>query len=277
MKKSSQLLRYLGIGIFATVLATSLVFRSCSVEKYNDDLGIISKNTIVGNGKIIDKQIPISEFDTLNISGKFDVIIGNGKPGTVSISGDENVIPAITITTINKVLNIETQHDISVHPKIVISNENIQAINLNGKTELHAMNINAEKLTMAMNGKSIGYIQGNMKSLEFNLNGKSELHATLPQADHISVTVNGKGTLYLTGKTKSLMITCHGKADVFAKNLVADNVIVQSTGDSEMTIHAVKSLTVQAFGKSTILYTGDPVVTKNTFGKATVTQITNPH
>ena len=276
MKKSSQLLRYIGIGIFASVVVTSLVFRSCSVDKHHDDIDFLSKNAIVGNGKIIDKQVPVSEFNILNINGKFDVTIDDNKESMVKITSDENIIPMISITTINKVLNIETQDNVYAQSKIVIPNNDIQAIHLNGKTAFHAMNLQTDKLSMAMNGKSIANIQGNMKTIEFNLNGKSELHANLPHADQISVTVNGKGVLYLTGETKNLSITSHGKADVNAKDLIADHVTVQSAGESEMTINAVKSLSVQAFGSSTIQYIGDPVITKNTFGNATLTKISNP-
>jgi hypothetical protein len=273
MKKSSLILRYTIIGIFATVLVTSLAFRSCSSAKLNQRMEIFSETEIIGNGKIIDKIIPVNEFDTINVNGKFDVIIENGKKNNLILTTDENIIPSIEVSTINQVLNIQSHDGISVHPKVVITSDHIHNLNLSGKSELHADNLTSDQLNITMNGKSTGYVKGNMKSLVFNLNGKSELHAILPHADRISIIINGKGTLYLTGETKNLMITSHGKAEVIAKDLLADTVVIQSTGETTLSVHAVKSLTLQAFGKSDIQYSGNPIITRSIFGHATVTKI----
>jgi hypothetical protein len=273
MKNSSQLLRYCILGIFAVILTTSLIFRTFLPNHYHHAINFLSSDTIIGNGNVITKIIPIGELDTVNVDGKFNLFINNDKKNSCTLTTDENIVPKIVIGTTNNMISINATDSLSGHPKIVITSNTIRQLNISGKTELHATNLNADHLSVMMSGKSSAVIEGDIKNVVFNLNGKSELHAKLPDADHINVSINGKGTIYLTGKTQSLTIISHGKANIMAKNLVAEDIMVESAGESSMILHPAKSLTVQAFGKSDIQYLGEPKITKNIFGESTVTKI----
>ena len=273
MKRSSQLLRYCILGIFVVILMTSFIFKTLSPSHYHHALQFFSSDAIIGNGNIITKTIPVSEFNAVNVDGKFYLVIDHSDKYTCTLSTDENIISKISISTGNKILDIHTTDEISAHPKLTITSSSINQLNISGKTQLHAKNLNTDNLSLMMNGKSSGNLDSDIKNAVFNLNGKSELHATLPHADHITVTINGKGTIYLNGETKNLTIISHGKANVIANNLLAETIVIESAGESNIAIHPIKSLTVQAFGKSDIQYSGDPVITKNIFGESELKKI----
>jgi hypothetical protein len=264
MKKSSQLLRYCIVSVFAVILTTSLIFRHFSPNHYHHTINFLSSDTIVGNGNVITRIIPVGGFDTVNVEGKFNLFINNDKKNSCTLITDENIVPKIVIQSTNNMLSINSTESFSVHPKIIITSDTINQLNIGGKTELHATNLNTEHLSVMMSGKSSGVIEGDIKNITFNLNGKS---------DHINVSINGKGTIYLTGKSKTLTIISHGKANMIAKDMIADDIIVESAGESTMTLHPEKSLAVQAFGKSDIQYSGKPTITKNIFGESTLTKI----
>jgi hypothetical protein len=273
MKKSSQLLRYCIVGVFSVILMTSLIFRNFLPNHFHHAIKFLSSETIIGNGNVITRIIPVGGFDTVNVDGKFNLFINNDKKNTCTLITDENIFPKIAIGKTNNMLSISSTDSFSINPKIIITSNTINQLNISGKTELHATNLNTDHLSVMMSGKSSGIIEGDIKNITFNLNGKSELHATLPHADHINVNINGKGTIYLTGKSKTLTIISHGKANMIAKDMIADDIVIESAGESTMTLDAKKSLTVQAFGKSDIQYLGEPTITKNIFGKSTLTKI----
>ena len=272
MKKSSLILRYIVLGTIAVIILMSLTFRTLGPDQYEQGVEFLSRHLIFGNGKLVDKLIPVHDIKTVNITGKFDITITDGKQPDVVLTTDENIIPKIGITITNSNLIIRSPDEVSTRPKIVIPDAHIQEITIAGKNTLRADNLLANHVSIKMSGKNRSYIQGNVKNIEFNFSGKTELHMNLPHADSITINVSGKSRLYLTGATKNLVIIAQGKTDIIADDLLADAVVIQSMGKSSMQVHPIKSLNVQASGKSTIQYSGDPLITKNILGTSTLTK-----
>ncbi len=271
MKTSKKILLATASGVFATVLVLTASFRACAAT--NSWGG----NEIVGNGKIVTKSTTAANFDNVTVGGLFDVTINPGTAGNVIVTTDENILPYINVTTANNGLNVGIQSGVSLSPsqnnKVTITAQTLHNMSFGGKTIFHAANLNSDHLNLNMGGKSVGYLQGDIKNLQLSLGGNSELHVTVANDDTINLTMGGKGDVSLAGTVKSLTITTGGKATIDAKNLTADDVTISGAGDSDITVHATKTLSVNTAGRSDIKYYGNPTVNKNTVGMVTVEKV----
>lgn len=61
----------------------------------------------------------------------------------------------------------------------------------------------------------------------------------------------------------------------FNKSVVGDHNITNKSiaGNSNIAVHPIKKLAITSFGDSSISYSGNPIVSKNTFGDSSVEQI----
>lgn len=274
MKNSKKLLWIISGVILAIALIISTSFRASASSLLSS---LTNNTTIIGNGKIVTKSIAVTGFDAVNIGGKFDVTIHPGNPSSVVMTTDENILPYINTSVSQTTLNIGMQSNTSVSTsqaeKIFITSPTLHTITVGGKTTLHAANINTDHLAFTLNGKSIADLQGNIKNLQLNLNGKSELHVAVMHDDTIDLTMGGKGIVYLSGVVKNLNIISGGQATILAKNLIADNVTISGAGESNITVQALKTLSISTAGKSDIKYYGNPTINRNSFGASSLEKL----
>lgn len=280
MKKSNKIISTVVGGIFVAILVMFVSFNAFSAS--DDDITLSTVVTdqggmrVVGNGKIISKSIAVTEFDAINVGGETDVSINSGKQNVV-VTTDENIFPYMNIAVSDKLLDIDTKSGVAISPsqteKIQITAFSLYKISLHGKTVLNATNINSKDLTLSLGGKSTGNLQGDIKNLQINLHGDSELHLSVVNAESMALKIVGKGMVSLSGKVNNLSIITGGNATVDAKNLVANDVTIVGAGESNMTVYAVKKLSISTAGKSNVQYYGNPEVSKRSFGEATIEQL----
>lgn len=270
MKTSTQIFRNIIIIVFTSILVTAIGFRLFTPTDFLEKIEFSENKMIIGNGKVVTPTIETKEFENINVQGRFDITLQTGKANRVQLQTEENLAPHIRFETVNNMLNITTNANMTPTPQVTITSKTISEINLSGKTVLHANNIDSPQLSINMNGNSNCFLKSNTKILKIQLNGKSELHLNATQADNITLQINGKGDVNLTGKTHNLTVNAFGNSTVHADTLIADNVVLDSAGKSEISVHAVKTLTIMAAGKSNVKYSGNPTITKNTAGESTI-------
>jgi len=284
MKKSSKILWMFAGIIFAVVLILSVFqnINNASDHKIPSSFSFhfFGIKKITGNKNITSKSVALINFDTINASEDFDLTYHPGTQNTVTISSDENILPYINVSQEDNQLILGVQPDVSISPskteKVEITSTTLlHHINLSGIVSIHAMNLNSDNLTLNMHGMNSGDIQGKIKNIEINLSGKPVLHLKILNADNIILNMHGMGTVYLSGNTQNLNIRSNGKATVFANDLIADNIVITGRGMSDISVHAVKTLSILTSGKSIIKYSGNPQISKNTLGETSVEKTSN--
>ncbi len=240
MKKSNRVITSVIIGICSVILVGAVIARLFIPSDYLE-IGL-STVVIKTSGNIITKSYPVTDFDTINASGKFDIQVDDDNNKGVSVTTDSNVIPMIRIDSDLNQINIGNKKKYSIHG---LSENNVA---VTPKIEIHTKNLST-----------------------VNLYDKTTLHANLLNQNNLNVNVYGKSEIFLTGTVKNLTITTHGQSVVNAKDLSAENVYVKSFGNSQVITHVTKVLDVQSFGRSEIVYYGNPQLSNRSFGSTTLT------
>ena len=269
MKKSNKII----ISALGIAVATTLTIGFCQSK----DIPEMTGDDIMGNGIMTTQTSTLPTVQKVSANGKFDVTIIQGRGNTLVLTADQNILPLITVTTKYNELQLGTKPDTSFSSenpiKAVLTESSVNAVTLNGKTDLHMAGINASAFTLVMNGKSNSDISGNMKNLQFELSGKTNVTASVNHADNINLTASGKTSAHLTGSAHALTLMTAGNVMIDAKNLAVNNANITDMGRSDITVRVARHLTVNSVGSSSINYYGNPTVEKHSVGKSFVQQV----
>ena len=94
--------------------------------------------------------------------------------------------------------------------------------------------------------------------------GAATAQAAGISSDEMDITAVGASKVYIGGTTKNLKVKAEGASSVSAENLKAETAEVNSAGASTILVAANKSLTAEATGASTVIYSGAPKSLKQT-------------
>ena len=148
---------------------------------------------IHGSGIIKDEQRDISDFDAIDVGGFYDIEIRCGKEPSLTIIGDDNLIPLIKTEVRGNTLHIWNRKSISSRRKIKIeiTTETLTSINSSGASRIFATNINTDDFKIDASGACNLRILGNTEELTINSSGASNINAERMKAKKVRVDLSG--------------------------------------------------------------------------------------
>jgi Putative auto-transporter adhesin, head GIN domain len=196
----------------------------------------------------------VSDFNSLHISGPFDVHIAQGTAELVTLDAPKEILERIVTEVNNGELNISNKHDNwgwsekswwsdkswwRHHKKIVVhvTVKDLNSIKLSGSgSALFEQGIAANSLKLIVRGS--GNMQGkvDVKKLE----------------SHIS----GSGGIKLSGTAESSAISVTGSGNFTAPDLITSNSAVHLSGSGEAKINANDKVDAAISGSGGVSYTG---------------------
>lgn len=204
-------------------------------------------NCIHGSGHpATENRTVTNDFNRLEISGGFKVILKQDSSGKVSITADDNILKYIKTKNDGGTLHIYTHKNIcnAGDMSVTIGVKDLEQVRASGATELSA------------DGKLV------CKDLAFHLSGVSKVNLELNAAN---VTVEGSGDteLQLSGQATSNHVDISGVAKIHAFNFVVSDYDISTSGASHCEINVLHSLNVSSSGASEIKYKGNPTEVHN--------------
>lgn len=213
-------MKKIGIGI---LLIASLAFASgCKVFK-----GMTGQE--VGSGNRKTEKRDVAAFTSISSSGAFNVEVVCQKERSLSLEGDDNILPLVTTEVKGATLYLDSKKGYSTKKPIVVR-------------------ITIPDLD------------------ELNSSGAGEFTVTNIKNESVRFKTSGAATITASGETKTLKIDMSGAGSIATANLKADDVNVTMSGAGSADVFAAKKLDASISGAGSITYSGDPVVTKNVSG-----------
>jgi hypothetical protein len=167
----------------------------------------------------------VPAFHAIDLSGVLDVNVTVGKPASVEIFGDADMLAKVTTTVENGVLVVGTK-------KKLRKNSHLKAV------------VTAPDLT------------------SLALSGVGDLKATGISNDRLAIHLSGVGSLGAEGTTGTLSVVHSGTGDVAAKNLAAKASTVEITGVGDAVVQATQSIDARLTGVGDIKVYGHPAQVK---------------
>ena len=180
------------------------------------------KNKITGSGISMMETRLDSNYTALDITIAFDqIIVHCGLGYTLSIEGDDNIVPLIITKVKNDVLYISAEQEFETNAKSVLS-------------------INVQNLD-TLSFKGVGEI-------------------TVDKIDNkvFYCDFTGVGSCTLSGKVNNLLLEMNGVGSIDAKELIANIVDVNVNGIGSAEVYAIDSLYAAVNGIGSLTYYGNP-------------------
>ena len=188
---------------------------------------------VAGSGVRKTETRQVAAFNSITADGAFEIEVVQQQTQSLTVEGDDNVLPLVTTSVVNGRLRISNERNYSVSKaiKIKISTPNLEALSANGASTIDVNGVNSNKF---------------------------------------EIESNGAGTIRVSGTTESLRINANGAGTVDAQKLRALKAEVESNGVSEVEVFAKDELNVTVSGPSTVTYDGNPSVNQTINGPGSV-------
>ena len=182
-------------------------------------------------------------YEAISAGGSFKVELVAGKEGTITLSGDENIINHIITEVEGKELkiNFKKNKNYSYYSDVVITVpfEEISAVSFTGSGEIKTKDsINTTDFEIKLTGSGDGTIDVNAKNLK--------------------ATVSGSGNLNVLGITDQLEAKVSGSGNLSCHKLTAQNAETSVTGSGDLKVNCIQNLTAKVSGSGNIQYKSKP-------------------
>jgi len=209
-----------------------------------------------GNGKIIKETRTFENFNSIDISGAFQIHLKQDSLSSVEIETDENLMKHIYSEINERTLIIENKVNIkgSKPIQIYIYTPNYEEIDLSGALDLS--NLDTLKL----------------KTLKLDISGSSKIDLNVELKD-LFLECSGSGEINLTGKADNVKADLSGASEINAFNFIADKFEFSSSGSSKANLYVVTNLIIESSGSTKVNYKGNPNVDQKTSGSSKVIKV----
>lgn len=207
---------------------------------------------IDGSGRIASETRTVQEFDRITIGGAFDVEVTAGPAVSVTLTGDDNLLPLVGTEVRGATLHVEPERDLDptddIHVRI--TTPRLRGLSTSGSSEVRATGIRSPAFEAQVSGSSELAADGDFGDIDASISGSGEIHMR-GTGDRIEASVSGSGELDLA-------------------EVVARTADVHVSGSGEAAVHVVESLDASVSGSGDIRYLGNPRVRSNVSGSGSV-------
>lgn len=223
--------------LLTTTLISLLIIGSISAQR---------TDKISGNGNQVTLVRTTKDYDEIAISGFFDIELVEGKEGTLTLVGEQNILDHIVTEVNGNKLTIKVKNGFNLKPSswkkgvsITIPVESITALSLSGSGEI------------------VGNKTLKANYFETAMSGSGDIRIAL-DVNSLKAGMSGSGDMALSGKATDFTVSISGSGDINAYDLIADNVDATVSGSANIKVTANKEIIAKVSGSGDIDYRGNP-------------------
>ena len=199
-----------------------------------------------GNGNVVTIERSVGEYDQIASAGSFDVVLVDGKEGTISLKGEENLLEYIKTEVKDGKLVIKKEKGVNLQSsgwrngiEITIPVEEINAVRLSGSGDV------VSKTTLKAD------------TFKASLAGSGDVDLKVA-AEEFKASLSGSGDMVLSGSARNFSVSVAGSGDIKAFDLEADVVEANVSGSADLQVTANQEIKARIAGSGDITYKGNP-------------------
>jgi hypothetical protein len=254
-----------------TLTMTVVLFAAAIMTGCNVNLGT------QGSGNVISETRNVSGFNQVDVSGVGTLIIEQGETESLTIEGDDNILPLIVSEVRGEQLVLGTKPNTFI-TKITkleyhLTVKSLNAVSVSGATKAQSASLTAETFKAEASGASnIAIEKLETSNTTLNASGASKITINALSTDKLNATGSGGSAITVTGKAESQTVRADGGSNYDAPTLISSDVTIDLNGGSRGNVTANKSLNLKASGGSLLTYGGEAELTQDVSGGSNVTK-----
>lgn len=220
----------------------------------------LGSRTIEGNGKVITRNIEITDYTKLAIAGSMDVEYEESSAAPfLSVSLDENLFEYLKAEVDGSTLKIGPKN-------YGLDGLNIRATVFKVKTTSRKL----EELGCAGSGNVNARNVSAASSFDVNLSGSGNVSVRQISVNSLECNLAGSGDILITGSTAKAEYNLAGSGDIKAADCRAEKAEANIAGSGNIELHASSTLEASIVGSGDVSYKGTPQVKVNKIGSGKV-------
>lgn len=164
-------------------------------------------NGLPGNGKSQTRNRPVEDFHAVSMQGTGAVNVMVGKPRSVTVTVDENLMQYVETTTTNGTLQIRNSQPLNPKVNLVvdISVPRLDAGHVTGVGNLKITDLTGKSVELSVSGVGSLWASGIVESAEVDVSGVGNADLAELKASSVEVTVSGTGgaEVYASDRVKA--------------------------------------------------------------------------
>lgn len=272
-----------------TTIISMFLLLACSTFGFAENqFSIFGGKTVKASNRYVTKDIRVSKFNKIELSGSPDVIYRQkaGKP-SVEVYTSDNIVDLLDIYVKDGTLVVKFKKGVRVSYnklEIRVSSERINDIRIAGSGDIKLaghiktddMNIsiagsgdiNGEnisstggfKLSIAGSGDTeLNNIHCNDLSLSIAGSGDMKINNAVTSGC-TNVAIAGSGTVKLSGSSQEAELKISGSGDLYASGYQAKRVSATVSGSGNIECYATEFLKARTSGSGSVGYKGNPEI-----------------
>ena len=205
---------------------------------------------------IVTEERNVTDFNGIEASGAFDIVLNEGTENTVKVEADENIIKHIITEVKGNTLKLFTDTNIN-NPKklnIIITYKNLVSIESSGACKIKG---NSEIKT---------------EHFSINMSGATDLNLKLSLVA-LNTVLSGAGSIYISGNADNQNIELSGASSFDAPNFITNITTIELSGVGSAKINATKEINGELSGVGSIHYKGEPIKNISISGLGSISNI----
>jgi len=235
-------------------------------------------NQVRGSGKIVTKNVEVSDFDRVMLANTGDVYIEQGEMESLTIEADDNILPLLdtTVTGAKLVLDSKPNQNLDPSQAIVyrLTVKDLNGIELNGSGNFYVKTVQSKDMKISVNGSGDVEMKAlDSDSLSINLNGSGNIRIEKIATKKIESDVMGSGDITLEGKADTQTVSVNGSGNYLAGDLETDSADIRVPGSADITVWVQDHLKIYMNGSGNVRYYGKPTVDQSGGGSGNISSL----
>ena len=218
------------------------------------DLNGCSTQRVKGSGNVISESRQLPEFVSIKLEGQGKVALTKGNPASLTVTTDDNILPAIETEVKNGKLIISHEKGKNLRPtklNYTIAVKDLEGISIAGSGDVTCNDT---------------LVSDNFYA---EISGSGDITLAV-ETTRLESDISGSGSIYLSGSTNYYAATITGSGDVDAFDLQAGESSVVITGSGKCKISVSENLSAKITGSGDVLYKGQPQISQSITGSGKV-------
>ncbi|HEX8356048.1 MAG TPA: head GIN domain-containing protein [Segetibacter sp.] len=207
-------------------------------------VSVSAQTNIKGNGNVIKETREVSNFSRVSLAGNVNVQLSFGNSPTITVEGDENVLPYIETVIENETLIVRTK--------------NKTGINSKNKLIVYASMTKIEELKVSGSGNITGNGEfTNNEKTSLSVSGSGNITVGIASFNETKIAISGSGNVTLKGEsTNNIDATISGSGNIDCSGVSCNNVFAKVSGSGNIRVYANRSIDAKVSGSGNIYYKG---------------------
>ncbi len=200
--------------------------------------------TITGNGNIKKETREVAGINGVSLSGNMNVRLSYGSSNTITVEGDENLLPYIETKVEDGILHVKTKNKTGLKTK----NKLMVYVSLTKVTEL--------RVSGSGNITGSGDFSNDGKT-NISVSGSGNINVGMNSFNETRIAISGSGNVTLKGKsTNNIDATISGSGNIDCSDVASNDVFAHVSGSGNIKVYANKSIDAKVSGSGNIYYKG---------------------